>query len=148
MKVATAAEMREFDRTTIEVVGIPSLVLMENAGAAVAARAEEICDGRKVLVLCGGGNNGGDGLVAARKLLNRGFDVRAVVFAGSDSMSQDCKTQYRISGKMGLRIELKKSLMAADLHSALVIDAVFGTGLSRAVGGQLAETFRAVNESG
>jgi len=148
MKVATAAEMREFDRTTIEVVGIPSLVLMENAGAAVAARAEEICDGRKVLFLCGCGNNGGDGLVAARKLLNRGFDVRAVVFAKADSMSQDCKAQYQIASKMGLRIELKKSLTAADLHSALVIDAVFGTGLSRTVGGQLAETFRAVNESG
>ncbi|HMK60659.1 MAG TPA: NAD(P)H-hydrate dehydratase [Dissulfurispiraceae bacterium] len=148
MKVATSAEMREIDRITIEDIGIPSPVLMERAGTAVAEKVAEIITGRKVLVLCGRGNNGGDGLVAARHLHNRGFQVKVVMLAKPDSLSQDCKAQYQIVTNGGLRVEVKQLLSGADLHGALVVDAVFGTGLSRGISGPTAELFRSVNESG
>src|SRR5438046_9536450 len=78
MRVLTAAQMREADRRTIEDIGIPSLVLMENAGRQVVAAIEAVHGDlleRRVAVLCGRGNNGGDGLVVARTLLQRGIDV-------------------------------------------------------------------------
>ena len=68
MKIVTAAEMREIDRLTTEKYGIPSLTLMENAGSAVAEFAQKHFDFNSVCVVCGKGNNGGDGFVAARKL--------------------------------------------------------------------------------
>src|SRR5437763_14837458 len=78
MRVLNAAQMREADRRTIEEIGIPSLVLMENAGRQVVAAIEavhgELLE-QRVAVLCGRGNNGGDGLVVARTLLQRGGDV-------------------------------------------------------------------------
>ena len=78
MRVLNAAQMREADRRTIEEIGIPSLVLMENAGRQVVAAIEAIHGDlleRQVAVLCGRGNNGGDGFVVARTLLQRGVDV-------------------------------------------------------------------------
>src|ERR1041385_5189180 len=85
MRVLTAAQMREADRRTIEDIGIPSLVLMENAGRQVVAALEamhsDLLD-RQVAVLCGRGNNGGDGFVVARTLVQRGVDV-SVFLIGS-----------------------------------------------------------------
>src|SRR5947209_20328233 len=78
MRVLNAAQMREADRRTIEDIGIPSLVLMENAGRQVVAAMEAIYPDlldRQVAVLCGRGNNGGDGFVVARTLIQRGADV-------------------------------------------------------------------------
>lgn len=148
MKVVTAVEMREIDRLTIEEYGVPGLVLMERAGVAIAARAKELFSGKKMLVLCGGGNNGGDGLVAARNLHNWGYQVKVVELSKADSMSPDCKTQYQIAKKVGVPVEFRKTLTGADFHGAFVIDAVFGTGLSKPVAGDLAILFRAINESG
>ena len=86
MRILTAAQMREADRYTIEDIGIPSLVLMENAGrqvvAAMEARLRGAVSAGRVAVLCGRGNNGGDGFVVARTLLQRGVDV-AVFVIGS-----------------------------------------------------------------
>jgi NAD(P)H-hydrate epimerase len=147
MKVVTAAEMREIDRTTIEEYGIPSFVLMERAGLAVAAKVKEVCAGRKVLVLCGSGNNGGDGFVAARGLHNEGYRVKVVMFGKSASLSTDCKAQYLTAKKTGIPIEIRKSLDSVDLHGAFVIDAIFGTGLSRPVAVDLAALFRSLNRS-
>ena len=82
MRILTAAQMRDADRYTIEEIGIPSLVLMENAGrqvvAAIEAAFESALEGR-VAVLCGRGNNGGDGFVVARTLLQRGIDTAVFV---------------------------------------------------------------------
>jgi ADP-dependent NAD(P)H-hydrate dehydratase / NAD(P)H-hydrate epimerase len=147
MKVVTAAEMKKIDNVTIEGMGIPALLLMERAGTAVAARAEELSTSRKVLVLCGSGNNGGDGLVAARHLLNNGYLVKVVLLNRLDRLSTDCKKQYQIAKKMGVPIDYRKVLNSSDLHGALVIDAVFGTGLSRAVSGEMAAMFRFVNDA-
>ena len=147
MKVVTAAEMREIDRVTIEEMGLPALVLMERAGAAVAAKAEELLSGKKVLVLCGSGSNGGDGLVAARHLFNKGYHVNVLLLASSDRLSPDCKKQYQIAKKMDVPMDFRTTLSSSDLHGTLVIDAVFGTGLSRAVSGEMAAMFRLVNKS-
>lgn len=142
MKVVTAAEMRELDRSTIEDYGIAGLVLMERAGVAVAAKVRELAQGKKVTVLCGRGNNGGDGLVAARQLCNWGFHVTAILFSKRESLSPDCATQYRIAKKTGVALEHRKALTPRDLHGAAIVDALFGTGLSRPVGEDLAEAFR------
>src|SRR5258706_15753386 len=81
MRILNAAQMREADRFTIEEIGIPSLVLMENAGRQVVAAIEAAYEARlngRVAVLCGRGNNGGDGFVVARTLLQRGIDAAGV----------------------------------------------------------------------
>jgi NAD(P)H-hydrate epimerase len=145
MKVTTAQEMREIDRITIEEYGVPGLVLMERAGLAVAARVKELFPGNSVLVLCGGGNNGGDGLVAARNLFNSGFKVRAVLLAPKESFSPDCAAQYATAKKWGVPVEFRKSLSEKDLHGAVIIDAVFGAGLGRPVQGEIARLFSFIN---
>jgi NAD(P)H-hydrate epimerase len=147
MKVVTAAEMREIDRAAIKTYGIPGLVLMERAGMAVAEKAMEIFPGKRFLVLCGGGNNGGDGLVAARGIYNHGLRVKALVFSKQESLSPDCKIQYHLAMKSGVDIEFRKSLTRADLHGSVIIDAVFGTGLSKPVAGELGKAFRLINET-
>ena len=147
MKIVTAQEMRELDRITIGDYGIPGLVLMERAGLAVANKVGELYPDKKVLVLCGSGNNGGDGFVAARELHNRGFNVRVLMFSGKDSMGPDCKTEYNIAKNFGVPVEFRKAVGARDLHAAVVLDAVFGTGLSRPVKGHVAEVFALINKS-
>lgn len=148
MKVVTADEMRTIDRIAIDDYGIPGPVLMERAGLAVAVRVRELHKGKKVTVLCGGGNNGGDGLVAARNLFNWGFTVSAIIFAKKDALSPDCASQYRIAKKMGVPVEFRKALTQRDLHGAVIVDAVFGTGLSRPVAPDIASAFAFVNGSG
>src|SRR4029079_10489751 len=95
MRILTAAQMREADRFTIEDIGIPSLVLMENAGrqvvAAIEASYEAELEGR-VRVLCGRGNNGGDGFVVARTLLQRGIDAAVFVIGALADVRGDART--------------------------------------------------------
>jgi NAD(P)H-hydrate epimerase len=147
MKVATAAEMREIDRITIEEYGVAGSVLMERAGAAAATKAMELFSGKRALVLCGGGNNGGDGLAAARNLHKSGYHVKAIMLIGADMLSPDCRLQYESAEKAGVSIEFRKTLSKADLEDVFVIDAIFGTGLSKPVVGDLANALRFVNES-
>lgn len=147
MKVATSQEMREIDRATIEDYGISGPVLMERAGLAVALKVKELYPNKKVVVLCGGGNNGGDGLVAARNLHNWGFKVNALIFAKKNALGPDCNTQYQIAKKTGVPVEFRNSLNERDLHGAVIIDAIFGTGLSRPIKGSLAEVFFFINDS-
>src|SRR5512143_615383 len=94
LPVLTAAEMREADRATIEGVGLPGAVLMENAGAAVATAIEKRYPGiRQPLVLCGKGNNGGDGFVIARRLRHRG--AIAVLVGRRDEVKGDAEVHLR-----------------------------------------------------
>src|SRR5262249_50797592 len=107
MRILNAAQMREADRFTIEDIGIPSLVLMENAGrqvvAAMEAGYEERLNGR-VAVLCGRGNNGGDGFVVARTLLQRGVDVAVFVLGDIASVRGDARANLDILGRLGLTV--------------------------------------------
>src|SRR6202051_218837 len=92
MKILTAQQMREADRLTTQRCGIPSLQLMENAGAAIAqylADSDSDLGKRRILILCGKGNNGGDGLVVARRLAERGLSPHVVLFAEPSAMRGD-----------------------------------------------------------
>ncbi len=138
----TPAEMGEADRLTIS-DGVPGLVLMERAGAAVAAEAERLLpDGRnRILVLCGPGNNGGDGFVAARLLTGRGFLVSLALLGHSAALKGDAAQAARLwTGPVG-------PLEQADFSKAdLVIDALFGSGLARGLDGEAALCVAAMNE--
>ncbi|HPM41955.1 MAG TPA: NAD(P)H-hydrate epimerase, partial [bacterium] len=95
MKLATATQMRELDRAATEKHGIPSLILMERAGEGVAAAVNAILSpGGRVAILCGGGNNGGDGLVAARRLAQAGVEVFVVVTAALSDLSPDARANF------------------------------------------------------
>jgi NAD(P)H-hydrate epimerase len=139
--------MRGIDQRAIEGYGIPGMVLMERAGLAVARTIRELYSERKVIVLSGTGNNGGDGVVAARELWNSGRKVRVLVTGGKEALSPDMKAQCGIAGNMGIPVEFSARLSDRDLHGALLVDAVFGTGLSKPVSGAIAGTFRLINES-
>lgn len=155
MKVATAAEMRALDRIAIEQVGIPGVVLMENAGLQVirvmTERYPDLKD-KKVLVVCGKGNNGGDGFVVARHLSNRGVDVRVTLLAEKPLLKGDAKVNFDIAAKMNIPIveltdneqipALRNLLQQADL----VVDAILGTGLTDAVQGFYKNVIEAINK--
>jgi len=139
MKLALASEMRELDRRAIKEYGIPGMVLMENAGRGVVSHmlhAWGPVKGKKVVVFCGKGNNGGDGLVIARHLHNTGAKVKVFIF--SDEMTGDALVNLKAARKMGLDIKkVGRDLKAetADVrHADFVVDAIFGTGLEREVG--------------
>ena len=96
MKIVTAAEMREIDRITTEKYGVPSLTLMENAGSAVAEFVlQEYPEAKRIGVICGKGNNGGDGLVAARKLHQAGRQVEVLLLADPSELKGDAAAMYK-----------------------------------------------------
>jgi NAD(P)H-hydrate epimerase len=95
MKITSTEEMRAIDRATSERFGMPSLVLMENAGSAVAAFAmHEYVDAQHFVIVCGKGNNGGDGFVAARKLKEAGREVGVVLLARADEVRGDAAVMF------------------------------------------------------
>ncbi|NPB05418.1 MAG: NAD(P)H-hydrate dehydratase [Aquificae bacterium] len=147
MKLVTASQMQELDRRTIEDVGVPSLVLMENAARGVAKAAVEFFPGaNKILVVAGKGNNGGDGIAAARTLLLR-YKKKVEVFLpySEEELKDDCRVQYRIARKLGITFH---SELPPPEEYDLVIDAVFGTGFKPPVKGRWAEVIKAINASG
>lgn len=151
MKILTPEAMRAVDQAAIEEIGIPSLVLMENAAIGVVdALAEGFPEARSVTVLCGPGNNGGDGLAVARHLAIRGYVVR-VFLAGGSEPSGDAGVQLTICRNQGLEIRQlseeggERRTIEAARDSDLVVDALFGTGLSRPLEGPIAELVEAIN---
>ena len=96
MKIVTAAEMRAIDRATSERFGVPSLTLMENAGAAVAEHVlAHYSTAKRIAVFCGKGNNGGDGFVAARRLHEKGRMVQVIVLADPVALQGDAAAMFR-----------------------------------------------------
>jgi len=150
--VVTAAEMRELDRATMEEIGIPAFTLMETAGRAVADTAIEMLDGARgpVAVVCGFGNNGGDGFVAARVLRSHGIDAVVYLAATRDVVKGAAAEHLAVLEKAGgvvLSIETPVELDAVEgeiVDAVLVIDALFGVGLSRAIEGHLADVVHAM----
>jgi ADP-dependent NAD(P)H-hydrate dehydratase / NAD(P)H-hydrate epimerase len=147
MKIVTAEEMRAIDEKTIRNYGIPGAVLMERAGLAVADRICGLFDKGKVIVLSGGGNNGGDGIVTARILHNRGWNVKVLVMVKEEKLGPECLVQYRIAKKIGVPVEFRAVLNKRDLHSAVIVDALLGTGLSQPVGSPFSEVISFLNGS-
>jgi ADP-dependent NAD(P)H-hydrate dehydratase / NAD(P)H-hydrate epimerase len=139
--------MREADRITIEELGVSSLVLMEQAAAAVTATMlERYPDCQRVVVLCGPGNNGGDGLAVARQLHVHGVGVEALMMADPDRLSGDAARQLEIAKRFGVRVRCRAEVeRLPELHCAdVVVDALFGTGLTRPLEGHWAEVVAAV----
>ena len=138
MYVVNAQEMRELDHFTIEQIGIPGSVLMENAGVAVVREIETRWPGARVVVVSGYGNNGGDGLVIARHLLNAGWQVSVWVVGDERKMTKDCLAQLRIlqscSYSFSFWEEEKEEEFLEELSQAdLVVDALLGTGIKGSV---------------
>jgi len=156
MKVATAEEMRQLDRRAIEDVGIPGAVLMENAGLHVVRVMQEHSSDlreKKVLIVCGKGNNGGDGFVVARHLSNRGVDIRVTLLAEKHSLKGDAKLNFTIAEKMNIPIieitsneqipAFRNLLQQADI----VVDAILGTGITEAVQGFYKNIIESINKT-
>jgi NAD(P)H-hydrate epimerase len=146
MKVLTAAEMREVDRLTIE-AGIPGLVLMENAGHRVVeflAQKFEPLDAQRVLVLCGKGNNGGDGFVVARQLYTRFGEVSVVLFADPAELKGDASANYRMLLACGCTVH--RDIPVEARNATLVIDALLGTGITGPATGRMLEGIREIND--
>jgi hydroxyethylthiazole kinase-like uncharacterized protein yjeF len=128
----TRAQVREIDRRSIEEFHIPGIVLMENAARAAADVACDMLDGNcvgEVLILCGGGNNGGDGLAVARHLHNRGADVALALTIDPAQYKGDARINWRIAGAMNIPWRRADPALILASPALLLIDAIFGTGL-------------------
>lgn len=158
MRLTTASEIREMDRMTIEEIGIPGIVLMENAARGAGRVFLEHFNpspGSRVLVICGKGNNGGDGFAMARHLSLYGLKVVVVLLAEASRVSGDALINLDIIRRMG-GIEVIEAPAAAELKEALghiercafIIDAIFGTGLNSDVKGIYRDAIKAINSSG
>jgi ADP-dependent NAD(P)H-hydrate dehydratase / NAD(P)H-hydrate epimerase len=148
MKVLTATEMREVDRLTIE-AGIPGLILMENAGSRVVdvLMAQFALPEQGVVVVCGKGNNGGDGFVVARQLFTRRLcrDVLAVHLVEPSELTGDALTNWHALVASGCPAQL--GFPARAFTATLVIDAVLGTGLKGPASGPALDAIRVINTS-
>jgi hydroxyethylthiazole kinase-like uncharacterized protein yjeF len=145
--ILDASGMREADRATIEDLGVPSLLLMENAATGlVDAMRESFPELRSVLVLCGRGNNGGDGLAAARHLRNGGLAVTVLLFGDDDTLSPDARTNLDLARAFGVDVIHAAADPADQIERLLgigpdvVVDALLGTGLDRPLEGRLARS--------
>jgi NAD(P)H-hydrate epimerase len=162
--VLSSTQARAFDAFVAEQCSVPSLLLMENAGRSAAwivhQRLSPTAKGlrragvaRRVVCLCGNGNNGGDGFVVARHLLGLGHPVRVIACAPKDALSPDARINF--DAWVGLGGEVRElgdgdvlELDGAWLPSDLLVDALFGTGLSRALVGRYRALVETVNEAG
>mgnify|MGYP001797378735 CR=1 FL=1 len=153
IKVVTASEMREIDRFTIEDIGVPGVVLMENAGLAafriIIQELEEVQD-PLVYVFCGKGNNGGDGFVVARHLWNEGVYVRVFCTVEEHEIEDDARINYNILQNMHVPIEFLTDvaiLDEVDDEPDMVVDALLGTGLRSAPSGTVRSVIDIINSS-
>ncbi len=157
MRVLNTQQMREADRQTIDEIGIPSVVLMENAGrqavAAMEAAFEDIASS-KVGVLCGRGNNGGDGFVVARTLAQRGIEAIVFVLGSVAEVKGDARTNLEILGRIGLTVVEIANAQEWELHFSevsgcdLIVDAIAGTGFHGPLAGLLETVVADVNGLG
>ncbi|MCI0528619.1 MAG: NAD(P)H-hydrate epimerase, partial [Nitrospira sp.] len=154
MKVATAEEIRAIDRRAIEEYGIPGVVLMENAGVGAFRTIVEkykISSGTQVGVVCGKGNNGGDGCVIARHLVNHGIRTEIILLTEKSKVQGDAQINLDIVNRMGIPLleapdaeslpRIKEILSKADF----ILDAILGTGLTQAVSGFYKEVIELMN---
>ncbi len=158
MRQVSADEMRELDQMAMQQYGIPSLLLMENAGRGVSDWIREKFGQFKpqavsILIFCGKGNNGGDGLVAARHLKNHGFQVQIVLIAFPTTLKEEAAVNFNITSRMHIPTIIIEEPM--DLRnvpnmineSDIIIDALFGTGLNSPLTDIYHETVKLINES-
>ena len=152
MYILTSEQMRESDTLAIHQYGIPSIVLMENATSGVAdVILNHYASASRIIILAGRGNNGGDGLAAARHLFNRGLEIHVWLFSSQKSLKGDAAKNLQIVKRMGIPFKTIRSsrqlsesvdeLVASDL----VVDALFGTGLTKPMTGLFEDTAGLLN---
>lgn len=152
MKIVSAAEMREIDRSTSERFGVPSLTLMENAGSAVARFIlSDYPQAHRVSVICGKGNNGGDGFVVVRKLAEAGRAVRMLLLCAPEELRGDASAMF---GRLTLSPlvtreggELESAAAAEIFNADLIVDAILGTGFRPPVSPLYATAIHKMNSS-
>ena len=150
MKIVTAAEMRAIDRATSERFGVPSLTLMENAGAAVAEHVlTHYGAAQTIVVFCGKGNNGGDGFVAARRLHEEGKTVRVILLADPADLRGDAAVMFGKRPTSAIVVHSSEELQSdrVGLYEAadLYLDAILGTGFKPPVSGLYADAIAMLN---
>ncbi len=149
--LADGLEMRGMDRYSIETIGIPSIVLMEHAAAAAVDEMRGCLEGQpSILIVCGTGNNGADGLAMARLLDNEGYAVQVAPVGNQMKATEEWKTQAEICSRLDIPF-VHQELSAEYIRSnriGVVVDGLFGTGLSRMVTGAFQEAIEAINRSG
>jgi hydroxyethylthiazole kinase-like uncharacterized protein yjeF len=154
MKIVTAQEIKNIDRRAIGDFGIPGAVLMENAAAAIMTAMEKYFDGLegvRIGILCGKGNNGGDGLALARRLRIIGVPVRVALLSSFDAVKGEAKVNLSILRKMDVEIvQNASSRSLADIiaWSDVLVDALLGVGLSSPLKGAYAQAVKMINSSG
>jgi hydroxyethylthiazole kinase-like uncharacterized protein yjeF len=157
MRILNAKQMREADRATINDVGLPSIVLMENAGRQVVAALESLYDDlndQRVAIIAGKGNNGGDGFVVARTLHQRGVDATVFLVGQVAEVKGDARINLDILGRLSVTVVEVADEGAWELHFSevsqhdLIIDAMFGTGLTTALKGLHQTVVADLNASG
>ena len=152
MEVAKVDEMKDLDRRATEEFGISQDLLMENAGQAVyfVMLRELGIKNNKFVVFCGGGNNGGDGLVVARKIHSNGGEVKVFLFDDEAKFRGAARKNFEIVSRMPIemsRISSIDSAITELLDCDVVVDAIFGTGLVREVSGIYKDVIQLINES-
>lgn len=155
MKILTAAQMQLIDRLTTERYGVPSLTLMENAGRGVVQFLSERfapLEKHRIAILCGKGNNGGDGMVVARLLRERGLAPRVLLFADPKDLKGDAATNYERLSASGApevvaQAEIWRRVKPQLADRTLLVDALLGTGLAKPLEGFLLEVVRDLNEA-
>jgi hydroxyethylthiazole kinase-like uncharacterized protein yjeF len=158
MKVSTVSEMRALDRTAIDEFGITEELLMENAGQAIYFVLLTECGiaGRRFLVFCGLGNNGGDGLVVARKIHSSGGSVKVFILGDPSKFKGAARLNFDIVSRLPIHVQQLKSSatdwmggMLADMAECdVIVDAILGTGITRDVEGLYRDVVQAINHSG
>jgi NAD(P)H-hydrate epimerase len=156
MKILSAAQMKEVDRKTIEEIGLPGAVLMENAGLQVTSVLRDelgVRAGKKVVVVAGKGNNGGDGLVVARHLFNQKVDCKVLLMGAKEEVRGDAALNLRVAEKIGVPIIEIKDPVSWEKYrkllreSPIIVDALLGTGLSSPLEGFYAQVVEDINAS-
>lgn len=151
MKIVSVAEMREIDRLSSECSGIPSLTLMENAGAAVADFIRSDYPAATIAVICGKGNNGGDGFVVARKLHEDGREVRVLLLAEPSELRGDAAAMYSKLPVTAVTAKSPEALNRADALAVfdgdVLVDAILGTGFRPPVSNLYADAIVKMNAS-
>jgi NAD(P)H-hydrate epimerase len=154
--VMSRDEVRAFDRWAINTLGIPGVVLMENAGRSCADLIREKLSGvtrPKVCIFCGTGNNGGDGYVIARHLLNSGFEVVVVICGDRNKVKGDSKINLDILEGLGQSIEqlnldegdIPRRVKTFAAGADMLVDGLFGTGLSGQIGDEYKQLIESIN---
>jgi len=155
MKLVTSEQIKMLDKLSIEKIGIPGVVLMENAGKSVADFISERWSSPSyVYIFCGTGNNGGDGLVAARHLYNRGYKVKVFLAGPKEKIKGDAAVNLNIALNMGINIKQVLSLQDLPLseeenshkEKIILIDALLGTGARGAPKGIIEEIVNLINK--